>query len=110
MIPDPSSGWGIGFESIHGAPDRSRTCNPQIRSLVLYPLSYGRIERLCGIGFHASCSCRKSRGWEVMSAAYSRQRLYRALGLWVKGGSVFTRWVYSLLMSAGSHFRYYRTR
>ena len=25
-----------------GAPGRARTCNPQIRSLVLYPLSYGR--------------------------------------------------------------------
>jgi hypothetical protein len=26
-----------------GAPGRARTCNPQIRSLVLYPLSYGRL-------------------------------------------------------------------
>ena len=25
-----------------GAPGTARTCNPQIRSLVLYPLSYGR--------------------------------------------------------------------
>ncbi len=33
-----------------GAPDRSRTCNPQIRSLVLYPLSYGRLEEGWGIG------------------------------------------------------------
>ena len=27
-------------------PERTRTSNPQIRSLVLYPLSYGRIIRL----------------------------------------------------------------
>jgi hypothetical protein len=26
----------------YGAPGRSRTYNPQIRSLMLYPLSYGR--------------------------------------------------------------------
>ena len=26
-----------------GAPGRARTCNPQIRSLVLYPLSYRRL-------------------------------------------------------------------
>jgi hypothetical protein len=26
-----------------GAPGTARTCNPQIRSLVLYPLSYGRL-------------------------------------------------------------------
>ena len=25
-----------------GAPDRNRTCNHQLRRLVLYPLSYGR--------------------------------------------------------------------
>jgi hypothetical protein len=29
---------------IYGAPGRARTCNPQIRSLVLYPLSYGRFQ------------------------------------------------------------------
>ena len=28
---------------LSGAPGRARTCNPQIRSLVLYPLSYGRL-------------------------------------------------------------------
>ena len=27
-----------------GAPDRSRTCNLLIRSQVLYPLSYGRVD------------------------------------------------------------------
>jgi len=27
-----------------GAPGTARTCNPQIRSLVLYPLSYGRLQ------------------------------------------------------------------
>ena len=32
-----------------------------IRSLVLYPLSYGRVERVCGIGFHASCSWEKPK-------------------------------------------------
>jgi hypothetical protein len=30
-----------------GAPGTARTCNPQIRSLVLYPLSYGRLA--CGL-------------------------------------------------------------
>jgi hypothetical protein len=29
----------------NGAPGRSRTYNPQIRSLMLYPLSYGRLKR-----------------------------------------------------------------
>jgi hypothetical protein len=32
----------------YGAPGRSRTYNPQIRSLMLYPLSYGRT--VSGIG------------------------------------------------------------
>ena len=27
-----------------GAPGTARTCNPQIRSLVLYPMSYGRLQ------------------------------------------------------------------
>jgi hypothetical protein len=27
---------------MYGAPDRNRTCNHQLRRLVLYPLSYGR--------------------------------------------------------------------
>ena len=30
----------------NGAPGTARTCNPQIRSLVLYPLSYGRLSAL----------------------------------------------------------------
>jgi hypothetical protein len=30
------------IEDDGGAPGTARTCNPQIRSLVLYPLSYGR--------------------------------------------------------------------
>ena len=33
-------------KAVVGAPGTARTCNPQIRSLVLYPLSYGRFRRL----------------------------------------------------------------
>ena len=31
---------------IDGAPDRSRTCNQQLRRLLLFLLSYGRIDRI----------------------------------------------------------------
>lgn len=48
-MPDSGNGRSISLRAeqtapfLHGAPGGSRTPNPQIRSLMLYPLSYGRI-------------------------------------------------------------------
>src|SRR5262245_47940717 len=38
----PSGNQVVAHPKNGGAPGRARTCNPQIRSLVLYPLSYRR--------------------------------------------------------------------
>lgn len=40
----------------HGALERIRTSDPQLRKLVLYPLSYERVERkdTCLVLFHLS--------------------------------------------------------
>ena len=34
---------GIFLEKLYGAPERTRTSDPQFRKLMLYPLSYGRL-------------------------------------------------------------------
>ena len=46
-----------------GVPDRDRTCNPQLRRLVLYPLSYGHNSlSLVGVErFELPTSCSQSR-------------------------------------------------
>ena len=62
---------------MYGAPGRNRTCDPQLRRLVLYPLSYGRrrnarhyipsvpcaqLSKLVGVeGFEPPTPCSQSR-------------------------------------------------
>ncbi len=66
MAPTESLGAILVSES--GAPGRTRTCNPWVRSPVLYPLSYRRIYRgnrvlLLGraTGFEPVISCATDR-------------------------------------------------
>ena len=42
---DKTKPRSLAMDGMYGAPGRNRTCDPQLRRLVLYPLSYGRMEK-----------------------------------------------------------------
>ena len=44
LVRGSGAGRGTSWERESGTPDRSRTYDTQLRKLVLYPLSYGRIQ------------------------------------------------------------------